>query len=658
MKKRAVWYVMIIAAFLLTAACVGVKLVSEKRTEGIKRVEAPTQDSNRSVVYDPERGILYTGGHNGTLAAYRDGEKLWEAKAEGAHRKLVLGEDGDKLYAANEANRVYVYQTSDGGELVCVNVQRMVVGLAVDTTGSRIAVITNTGESKSNLIFYSSEGEELSNTPYTTQLKGIEFCDDDETLLLANKRGEIMRITQSGEVLDMYRANFEIIQMKKHKDTCWAVAKNGTYMALDQDLNCIRSGKIDNTVKAKISTVGVDTEGRYVLVGTEEGYLFVMDDKDRQIYMADMKVKITDTATAEHGIYVTGYGDYVWQAHAANLANIGLYRSLAAAAQYGICIFAALTAAGILMCVPKAKRAVQESARKIWRYRMAYLMLLPIFLLLFFFNYRGTFRALVRAFTNWSAGNHTAAEIDFIGLDNFRTMVKEGYFMVGVQNLILILVTNVLKHLTVPMLVAWLIYSIKGDRRKYIHRFLFVLPIVVPGVVGALVWQKIYDPSIGLLNQILGALHLESWQRVWLGDAKTAIWAIIFMGFPFVSAMALLVYYGGLINIGDDMIESAMIDGGGKWDIFWKIQLPMIRPQISMIMTLTILSSMKEFNSIYILTSGGPGTATYVPALELYLNVKQYGRYGYASALGIVLLIATVAVTMVSNRLTKGKEDR
>lgn len=657
MKRRAVWYVVIAAAFLLTAACVGVKLVSEKRAEGMERVEAPTRDSNRSIVYDQERGILYTGGHNGTLAAYRDGEKLWEAKAEGAHRKLVLGKNGEKLYAANEANRVYVYRTSDGQQLLSVNVQRRVVGLAVDEEESRIAVITNTGESKSNLIFYSPEGEELSNIPYTTQLKGIEFCDDNETLLLANKRGEITRITQRGEALDMYRVNFEVIQMKKWKGTYWAVAKNGIYVALDQDLNCIRSGKIDNTVKAKISAVGVDTEGRYVLVGTEEGYLFVMDEKDRQIYMADMKAKITDTGTSRQGIYVAGYGDYVWQAHADNLAHIGLYQSLSAAAQYGICIFAAVTTLGILMCIPKAKSAAAEFLKKIWRYRMAYLMLLPIFLLLFFFNYRGTFRALVRAFTNWSAGNHTAAEIDFIGLDNFRTMVKEGYFMVGIRNLILILATNVLKHLTVPMLVAWLIYSIKGDRRKYVHRFLFVLPIVVPGVVGALVWQKIYDPSIGLLNQILGALHLESWQRVWLGDAKTAIWAVIFMGFPFVSAMALLVYYGGLINIGDDMIESAMIDGGGRWEIFWKIQLPMIRPQISMIMTLTILSSMKEFNSIYILTSGGPGTATYVPALELYLNVKQYGRYGYASALGILLLIATVAVTMVSNRLTRGKEE-
>ena len=76
----------------------------------------------------------------------------------------------------------------------------------------------------------------------------------------------------------------------------------------------------------------------------------------------------------------------------------------------------------------------------------------------------------------------------------------------------------------------------------------------------------------------------------------------------------------------------------------------------SIMMTLTVLGAMQEFNSIFILTSGGPGTATYVPALELYLNAAQYGRYGYASALGVVLLVFTMAVTLVSNKLTKERE--
>lgn len=288
---------------------------------------------------------------------------------------------------------------------------------------------------------------------------------------------------------------------------------------------------------------------------------------------------------------------------------------------------------------------------------MAYLFLLPIFVLLYFFVYRGMFIGLTRAFTNWSKNAYTMAEIDFVGLDNFKAMFEEGYFLIGIKNMVIILIFNLLKILTVPVLVAWLIYSIKGDRRKYVHRFLFVLPIVIPGVVGVMLWRMIYDPTVGLLNQLLGMINLESLQRVWLGDAKTALGAVIFMGFPYIGALPLLLYYGALINISEEMIESARIDGAGKWDIFWKIQLPLIRPQMSLMVTLTFISSIQDYSTIYIMTAGGPGTSTYVPALELYFNVAQYGRYGYASAMGVVLMIFTLGVTIVSNFIKKRKED-
>ena len=243
-----------------------------------------------------------------------------------------------------------------------------------------------------------------------------------------------------------------------------------------------------------------------------------------------------------------------------------------------------------------------------------------------------------------------------MGFDNFKRMFTEGYFLIGMKNLVLLMITGILKVITIPLSVAWLVYNIRGGNRKYLHRFMFVLPIVVPGVISAMTWQKIYDPSIGLLNEILGALHLENLQRVWLGDAKTAIWAVVFMGFPFVHAMAFLVYYGGFLNIGKDVEESAMIDGASKHDIFWKIQLPLIRSQISIMVTLQIIGTMQDFNSIFILTGGGPGTATYVPALELYLNVAQFGRYGYACALGVILFVFTMSATLISRKLTEERE--
>lgn len=77
-----------------------------------------------------------------------------------------------------------------------------------------------------------------------------------------------------------------------------------------------------------------------------------------------------------------------------------------------------------------------------------------------------------------------------------------------------------------------MVNALTGDKRKYIHRFLFVLPIVVPGAIGSMIWQRIYDPNNGLINNLLASMHLESLQHVWLGDARTAIWAVVFMASP------------------------------------------------------------------------------------------------------------------------------
>jgi len=101
--------------------------------------------------------------------------------------------------------------------------------------------------------------------------------------------------------------------------------------------------------------------------------------------------------------------------------------------------------------------------------------------------------------------------MDFIGLDNFQRMFSEGYFLTGMFNLGLIIITGIIKTLTMPLITAWLVYVIKGGRKKYIYRFLFVLPVVVPGVVMAMTWQKIYDPNIGLLNEILGVIGFSGY---------------------------------------------------------------------------------------------------------------------------------------------------
>lgn len=655
MKNKVRIAAVIVCLLVAVASACGYMLCQEK-SQGIEDMGISTGLKNDTLEYDSENDILYVGTHDNVLVAFQGDEEIWRAQASGAFSELYLDAEDGKLYAANEDNHVYIYQTSDGALLQQIDVRRKVTGIDVNADRSLIAVITKTGSNKSNLIVYSMEGEELENKKYTSPLSGVKFHTDGQTLLISTRKGEIQHVTTAGEPLDAYKTNYEVMQFIRSGDTYWAVNKAGQYYQLTADLECLRSGKIDNTVKAEVKSIGVSDGGEYVLVGSKEGYLFVMDSREKQIYMADLEVWLTDFVAVGDRVYIAGYGDFVKAVHADNLAKQDSYQMYAKALQWLLTLSILCFIICLIAAIPSTRRGALKLMKAVWHNKMAYLMLLPTFVLIFGYNYRSVFIALTRAFTNWSKVNNTVAKMDFVGFDNFKSMVTEGYFLIGMKNLVLLLISAILKTITVPLLMAWLVSSLRSGKKKYWFRFLLVLPMVVPGVIGAMIWQRIYDPASGLINNVLGAVGLESLQHVWLGDAKTALWAVIFMGFPFVGAMPFLVYYGGLINIDNGIVEAARIDGASRWDIFWRVQLPIIRPQMSLMVTLTILGTMQDFNGIFILTGGGPGTSTYVPALELYLNAAQFGRYGYASALGIVLLIFTLTVTMLNNWLTKERE--
>ena len=218
------------------------------------------------------------------------------------------------------------------------------------------------------------------------------------------------------------------------------------------------------------------------------------------------------------------------------------------------------------------------------------------------------------------------------------------------------MVCSFAKLLTVPLLLAELVFAMRtrngeSSKRRYWFRLLLVLPMVVPGVVSTLMWSNIYDPEIGALNSLLEAVGLESWTRVWLGNEKTALWAIIFMGFPFVNSFAFLVYYGALINIPADLFEAAKVDGSNPAWNFFHIHLPLISPQMKMLIITTFIGAVQDYGGVYLLTKGGPGYATYVPGLELYYAATKFGQYGYACAMGLVMFVVILVGSIINMRM-------
>lgn len=275
---------------------------------------------------------------------------------------------------------------------------------------------------------------------------------------------------------------------------------------------------------------------------------------------------------------------------------------------------------------------------------LIYLCLLPPALLLLLFSYAPAFSAFRHAFYEWDVGGTEK----YIGVGNFRRMAADPVVLIAFRNLFLVLLVNVSVKLFVPLMVAVLIYRLRSEGGRYFYRVMFVIPMVVPAMVTTLLWGFIYSDS-GILTEGMKAVGLARWTTGWLDDPKTALWAIIGVGFPFVWGFNLLICYAGLANISESVIEAAQIDGAGPLRRFFSIELPLISGQMKLLTILTLIGSVQQYDLPLILANrGGPGFETMLPGLWLYISGFSLNRMGYACAIGCVLFCLMLFFTVLN----------
>ncbi|RIK40211.1 MAG: sugar ABC transporter permease [Chloroflexi bacterium] len=289
---------------------------------------------------------------------------------------------------------------------------------------------------------------------------------------------------------------------------------------------------------------------------------------------------------------------------------------------------------------------------RIYQYRYVYLMLVPTFALLLTFNYYPAFMGLYRSFFVWDVG----LPAQFIGLGNFiKLFTEDTVFQKSLVNVSLLTLWRVVSGVTIPFLVAELIFNLRNQVSQYTYRVLMILPAVVPGIVHLLLWQFIYDGTHGLLNAILAGVGLEEWKQPWLGNPKTALYAVIFMGFPWVSGVTVLIYLAGLQGISREVIDSAQVDGCTGLRRIFAIDVPLIMGQLKLITVLSIIGGLQSWVGIFVMTEGGPGTASMVPGLWMYNNAFLWNKMGYASAIGMILFLLIFALTLFNMKFVKSE---
>jgi raffinose/stachyose/melibiose transport system permease protein len=287
------------------------------------------------------------------------------------------------------------------------------------------------------------------------------------------------------------------------------------------------------------------------------------------------------------------------------------------------------------------------------KYKIAltgYGFILPTFVFLIWFMYYPIYQALSGAFTNWDGFNAP----QFIGLDNFKRMLTDEVLSQSTVHALIWALFSIALAVIPPFLVAELIFHIKKARLQYIYRTLFVIPIVIPGIVTILLWRFLYQGD-GSINQLLDLVGLGAWKQLWLGDPHIALYSIILMGFPWISAFNMLIFYSGLQGISQDVIEAAKLEGATGWKRVFTLDIPLSLPQFRLIIILSLIGSLQNIIPPLIMTNGGPGYSTYVPILHMYNVSTVNGEFGYGMSIALVMFLVILLFTLLNMRLIKSE---
>ncbi len=294
-------------------------------------------------------------------------------------------------------------------------------------------------------------------------------------------------------------------------------------------------------------------------------------------------------------------------------------------------------------------KVVSLRTRDRWnRYLAAYLMVLPTFVFIGYFLYYPAYRALTGGFTDWDGFNEPV----WIGLDNFRRAFDDYVLEIAVKNNLIWAAIEIFLMVIPAFVVAALIFHVTDDRSRYLYRTLFVIPIIIPSIVSILLWRYFYE-SDGLVNVILESLGLDGLTRLWIGDPNIALYSLAFMGFPWVSAFNMLIFYAGLQNIPGEVIEASKLDGASGLRRVFTIEIPMVASQFKLLLILAIINSGQNIVTPLVMTRGGPGYSTYTVSYYMYETAVDYGEFGYSMSIALMLFVVIIVLTALGQLLNR-----
>lgn len=600
-----------------------------------------------SITVSPDGEKVAVGTYDATANVFdSEGNPLFTYEALNVVTGVAFLDDGSLLISSDDR---HIYRVDGQGNVIWDNyIKKLVTGIAASTDGSNIAAIVKGGTAA---YIIDQAGEIAGEIDIGIQPRKIGVSADGQWIAAAGSDQYVYLFNDSHELAGKFSVSGTIDALTVTNE---GIVVAGTTSKTVFIFNSDGSTHAAFNAADAVTAVDATNDGTYFAAADFIGNYYVLDADGNEVWRekgdgAGRAIKISPDGSTLYTGSGTGVirkfdiGTVISSARQQKtITNVSI-------AAGSVIVLAAL---GTWLYILKKKNKLGV-LKSIWRERYSYLMLAPSFILIFVFMYYPAFSGLFHSFYDWNPG----ARSTFVGLANYERMLNDPYVAKGVGNLLLLLVTGIFKTIVPPLLVAELIFFLRSRKLQYGFRTGFVTSMIIPSVAGLLIWQNLYDPNVGLINKVLEAVGLGEFAHPWLGDPNTAIWAIIFMGFPFVGILSLLIFYAGLISIPQELIESAKMDGASTGKIIRSIHLPLLAGQMKLLIILAFIGTIQDFGGILIVTGGGPLDSTYVPALQMYYAATIFNDLGYASALGVSMFLIIMAITVMNMKFIKTQTD-
>lgn len=254
-------------------------------------------------------------------------------------------------------------------------------------------------------------------------------------------------------------------------------------------------------------------------------------------------------------------------------------------------------------------------------------------------------------FTDYSG----MGSFNFIGFENYKTLFHDKTFGIALRNSLYLAIGFIFIQHPLALITAAVLDKL-GGRGENFFRCVYFIPNVISVAVIAYLWKFIYNPDFGLLNNIIKAFGGKG-DINWF-DAKTAIWAVLIVLVWHGFGWGMLIYYTGIKNIDPVLYEAASIDGANQVTTFLRITLPLMKPVIQVNVTMAVISALKQMETVYLLTNGGPGNSTQFTANYLYQQAFKAFKYGYGNAIGVIFIIICLLATVVLNKIFEDRDEK